>query len=95
MRAANGQLEQAVAEAVAIAEQNRRAAESISQLNQQMVGSLDSVSMVVEENTASTEEMASESSDVAEAIESIAFFTLAVFISAKAPSTVQATCLVK
>jgi len=72
MRRANVQLEQAVSEAVSIADRNRQAAEAMGRLNNQMVESLDAVSAVVEENTASTEEMAAGSAEVAQAIESIA-----------------------
>ncbi len=72
MRQSNTQLEQAVAEALAIAQQNQQAAETVGRLNGQMVTSLDAVSAVVEENTASTEQMAAGSTEVAEAIGSIA-----------------------
>ena len=41
-------------------------------LNEQMVSSLDSLSAVVEENTAATEEMAASSSEVTQSIENIA-----------------------
>ncbi len=72
MRQATAQLEKAVTEAEAVARQNRQAAETMGQLNHQMVGSLDAVSAVVEENTASTEQMAAGAGSVAQAIESIA-----------------------
>jgi methyl-accepting chemotaxis protein len=72
MRRAESQLEQAVSEALTIAQRNQQGAETISKLNNQMVSSLDGVSAVVEENTASTEEMAAGSSEVAQSIESIA-----------------------
>jgi methyl-accepting chemotaxis protein len=72
MRQANSQLEQAVAEAVSITEQNRQTAEVMGQLNSQMVESLDAVSAIVEENTASTEQMAAGSNEVAQSIENIA-----------------------
>jgi methyl-accepting chemotaxis protein len=72
MRLASGQLETAIAEAVAITERNQQAAQAMGQLNNQMVASLDAVSAVVEENTAATEQMAASSSEVAQAIESIA-----------------------
>ena len=42
------------------------------QLNDQMTACLDAVSAMVEENTASTEQMAANSGEVAQAIESIA-----------------------
>ena len=72
MRRAESQLEQAVSEALTIAQRNQQGAETISKLNNQMVSSLDGVSAVVEENTASTEEMAAGSSEIAQSIESIA-----------------------
>jgi len=72
MRAATEQLQKAVAEAEATAERNRTASEVISELNNKMVNHLDSVSAVVEENTAATEEMAAGSTEVTQAIENIA-----------------------
>jgi methyl-accepting chemotaxis protein len=72
MRQANTQLERAVAEAVAVTEQNRQTTEAMGALNNQMVTSLDAVSAVVEENTAATEEMAAGSSEVSQSIEGIA-----------------------
>jgi methyl-accepting chemotaxis protein len=72
MRCASDQLAQAVAEAAAITERNRRAAEAMGQLNAQMTASLDAMSAVVEENTATTEEMAAGSGEVTQAIEDIA-----------------------
>ncbi|MCI0519183.1 MAG: methyl-accepting chemotaxis protein [Chloroflexi bacterium] len=65
-------LQKAVLQAAAISQQNRAAAEGITQLNDQMVEALDNVSAVVEENTAATEEMAASSSEVSLAIENIA-----------------------
>ena len=72
MHSASGQLEQAVTEAVTITERNRQTAESMGQLNHQMVAGLDTVSAVVEENTASTEQMAAGSGEVTQSIETIA-----------------------
>jgi methyl-accepting chemotaxis protein len=72
MHDASDELEQAIAEAVATTDRNRQAAETMSQLNNQMVASLEAVGAVVEENTASTEQMAAGSSEVAQAVESIA-----------------------
>ncbi len=48
------------------------AAEQMSRSANELVGSVDSVSAVVEQNTASTEEMAASSSEVSQAIENIA-----------------------
>ena len=72
MRQANALLERAVADAAAIAERNQRAAASMGELNLKMVDSLERVSAVVEENTASTEEMAAGSSEVTQAIDRLA-----------------------
>ena len=72
MHTTSDQLEQAVAEAVAITDRNRQAAEAMGQLNHQMVANLGAVSGVVEENTAATERMTAGAGDVAQAIESIA-----------------------
>jgi methyl-accepting chemotaxis protein len=72
MQGDSTRLEKAIAEALAVAEQNRQSAEEMSQLSARMVDSLDSVSAVVEENTASTEEMAASSSEVTVSVENIA-----------------------
>jgi len=72
MQSANVDLGKAVAEAVAVSARNQQAADAMSQLNNQMVTRLDTVSAVVEETTAATEEMAGGASAVAQAIENIA-----------------------
>jgi methyl-accepting chemotaxis protein len=72
MHGASDKLKQAVAEAVAITEQNRQTTEAMGGLNNQMVASLDAVSAVVEENTAATEEMSAGASEVGQSIENIA-----------------------
>lgn len=72
MKLASVELEKAVAEAGLLAERNRSTATTMSNLNDTMVSSLDSVSAVVEENTAATEQMAASSNEVTQAIENIA-----------------------
>ena len=72
MRGASGQLEQAVGEAMGVAERNLQAAEAIGQLNTKTAAGLDLAAATVEANTASTEQMAASSSELAQAIENIA-----------------------
>jgi len=72
MSTASTGLENAVAEAAELAEQNGRSAEQMAALSEHVVGSLDSLSGVVEENTAATEEMSASATEVTGSIESIA-----------------------
>jgi methyl-accepting chemotaxis protein len=55
-----------------MAASNQQAAIEMSELNNQVIASLDSVSAVIEENTAATEQMAAGSSEVSVAVENIA-----------------------
>lgn len=57
MRSASSQLATAITQASATAERNREAAAGMVKLHAKVTGSLDSVSAVVEENNAVTEEM--------------------------------------
>ena len=68
----NQALDQAVAEAGRVAQQNRAAADGMGTLNDQVVVSLDNVGAVVEQNTAATEQMAASASEVTHSIENIA-----------------------
>ncbi len=68
----NQALDQAVAEAGRVAQQNRAAADGMGTLNDQVVASLDNVGAVVEQNTAATEQMAASASEVTHSIENIA-----------------------
>ncbi len=54
------------------AERNRVGADAMETLTAQAVESLDSVSAVVEENTAATEQMAASSTEISQAIENVA-----------------------
>jgi methyl-accepting chemotaxis protein len=71
MQEAETQLDRIVAQAAEVARRNQNEAGEMKRLNSQMVESLDSVSAVVEENTAATEQMAAGSSEVDQAIENI------------------------
>jgi methyl-accepting chemotaxis protein len=72
MRDSNEQMKVVVAKGVVIAEQNKNSAEMMADLNAKVVGSLDSVTAVVEENTAATEEMSASAESVTRAIENVA-----------------------
>ncbi|MBP7692444.1 MAG: bacteriohemerythrin [Anaerolineales bacterium] len=72
MGRARQSLEEAVGSAGATARQNRNLANTASELNDRVVNHLDSVSAVVEENTAATEQMAAGAQEVLQSIENIA-----------------------
>ncbi|HRE26467.1 MAG TPA: bacteriohemerythrin, partial [Anaerolineales bacterium] len=65
-------LQTAMAQMQTEAERNRDGADAMGVLNTQTVDSLDTVSAVVEENTAATEQMAASSAEISRAIESVA-----------------------
>ncbi len=72
MREASTGLENAVAEAAELAERNGQSAEQMASLSERVVASLDSLSSVVEQNTAATEQMSASATEVTGSIESIA-----------------------
>jgi len=72
MNQAEQQLEKVVRLASELAENNRIAADIMGNLNEEMMVSLNTVSAVVEENTAATEEMSASANEVAQAIENVA-----------------------
>jgi len=72
MRATSAVLQTAMAQMQTEAERNRDGADAMGVLNTQTVDSLDTVSAVVEENTAATEQMAASSAEISRAIESVA-----------------------
>jgi methyl-accepting chemotaxis protein len=72
MQTAARQLASAIHDAAQVSKQNLETVSSIMALNNTMVTNLDSVSAVVEENTAATEEMSASASDVSNMMISIA-----------------------
>ncbi len=72
LQSAAGQMEKIIQDASSIAEHNRQVVETMNELNNSVVSSLDLVSAVVDENAAATQDMASNSSEVTRAIDDIA-----------------------
>ena len=72
MQQASRELEQAVADTVAIQGRNQQAADSMARQNGEVVDRLESVNAIVEQNSAAANIMSASTAEVAQAIESIA-----------------------
>jgi methyl-accepting chemotaxis protein len=72
MLKASTQLEQVVGDVTVIADKNRTYSATMSQLNADVVESIENVSAVIEENTAATEQMAASATEVSESVQNIA-----------------------